>query len=480
MLSLRVSGSITTALFWASVGLFVAAFWIAPFPPSVDLPQHVAIGAVLHRLMLPGAPERALYEITPVTYNALFDLLVALLSFVMRPETAGRLLISLVPVLNAIAMLALVRATDRPAWYACLAIPASYGYSLAYGFVNYALGVPIALLTYVAWLRRRDLWVVLGALVCALAHPFAVLCLLFSAAITLRSFRRAAALLPFAPAVIWVLVARGAHLRSPDATSLAASNGYDIAAWRKLEDVATHVLGDVSGRADEVVFLVALALIVALWLARAPSDERTAPVAKAWLVAYLVMPTVFMAAWAMFQRTSPWWLAFSVAAAPRARGRWVPVVRSIAVACALSSGAITMWRFSKLEGTDAREVLAAVPRDAKVASLIFSWTGAPAVEKPIWIHYAAYALAAKPVELGRSFARDYGDFVIRERSWRDKPRPSEWEPTKYDVDSAFGRRYTTVFVRTADDADPTLHIFGKHPVRVLAHRGRFWLFDTSP
>lgn len=92
--------------------------------------------------------------------------------------------------------------------------------------------------------------------------------------------------------------------------------------------------------------------------------------------------------------------------------------------------------------------------------------------------------ARRPVELGRSFLRGYGYLVVQEIAPHAPPRPNEFAPETFDVTSPFGRYYTTVLVRSPDSApndDPTALVFHAHApcVRLVARRGRFWLFDTS-
>ena len=78
--------------------LFSLAFWVTPFPPLIDYPQHVAVGALLRRMADPvGARARALRRRTSSPTTAAFTSLIAALSFVVRPETAGSLLISVYP-----------------------------------------------------------------------------------------------------------------------------------------------------------------------------------------------------------------------------------------------------------------------------------------------------------------------------------------------------------------------------------------------
>jgi hypothetical protein len=59
----------------------------------------------------------------------------------------------------------------------------------------------------------------------------------------------------------------------------------------------------------------------------------------------------------------------------------------------------------------------------------------------------------------------------------------EWFPQNYDLDAAWARYFDTVLVRSAwNVADPTPQVFGERAseVRLVAHEGRFWLYDASP
>jgi hypothetical protein len=60
----------------------------------------------------------------------------------------------------------------------------------------------------------------------------------------------------------------------------------------------------------------------------------------------------------------------------------------------------------------------------------------------------------------------------------------EWDGGKYDPFAPYARFWDTVLVRTPDSAplaDPAVQTFrGAAPrVRLLVHRGRFWLYDAS-
>jgi len=63
------------------------------------------------------------------------------------------------------------------------------------------------------------------------------------------------------------------------------------------------------------------------------------------------------------------------------------------------------------------------------------------------------------------------------------PGGMEWDARKYDPTKPWARYWDTVLVRTPDKSpneDPRGRTFGKAAAcaTVLAHRGRFWLFDA--
>jgi len=113
-LSLELESRELTLVYWATAFLFSLALWVTPFPPLIDYPQHVAVGALLRRMADPLSPERALYDPNFITYNGGFHVVIAALSFAMRPEIAGKLLLSIYPLAFAYAVFALVRAAALP------------------------------------------------------------------------------------------------------------------------------------------------------------------------------------------------------------------------------------------------------------------------------------------------------------------------------------------------------------------------------
>ena len=91
--------------------------------------------------------------------------------------------------LTGAAGLGIARVGKRPLWYAFFLLPFSYGHITGWGFINYCLGAPLALLVFTWWLRWQDgerrllPRVIVGGLLVAYAHVLAAVCLCTSVAL---------------------------------------------------------------------------------------------------------------------------------------------------------------------------------------------------------------------------------------------------------------------------------------------------------
>lgn len=143
----------------------VAPLWASQAIPLVDLPQHLHLISVLHRL----SDATTLYpdffaqrpELTPYLgyYYA-----VNLLHWLMPLELANRVFLSVYVAGLPLSLAFLLRSVKRPSWPALLALPFAYGDSLAWGFINYCASIPLAILTCGLFVRavsegaRRTKW----------------------------------------------------------------------------------------------------------------------------------------------------------------------------------------------------------------------------------------------------------------------------------------------------------------------------------
>ncbi len=505
----RLETRALTVAFWSAVAAFMAAFWLARFPPLIDYPQHVAVAAMLRRLADPASPERALFEVDLVTYNGGFHLLVAALSFLVSPETAGKLVISLYPPLLGLAALELCRIAGRPRWYALLVLPITFSFAVGWGFANYFVSVPIALLAFGWWLRwwRGEPGMLprlaAVAFVLAYSHVLVTLCLCVCVGVAalaswsslgatwgarLRGLLRAP--WPLWPAFVWCITVFVHNRRSSHANWEGWDDGLDDPLWYKLLHATAFAVGNFSDYTDQAILAAALVALVALYQSRerrAGAHVVMGALAVTWAALYCVVPKVFIATWFIFERFPTWALVFAVAAAPLVGEATLRRVRPIAAALALAAGLNTAWHLAHLpDQRDADAILDDIPEGARVVAVTWSTRGEPVVLRESWVHLLAYYQARRRGLIGYSFLK----FESMPVHYRPEARPPqvagglEWDARKYDVDSDYARWFPTVLVRTPDDHpadDPRLVTFGERAgdARLLSHRGRFWLFDAS-
>ena len=112
----------------------------------VDFPQRVALAAIIRFYGDPARAWRQVFELVPWRPHGLFGLITAGLALLMPIDAAGKLTVSICLVAVVPCVLALCRRTGRPGWYALLALPAMYGYTFLWGFVDNLLACPLFLL----------------------------------------------------------------------------------------------------------------------------------------------------------------------------------------------------------------------------------------------------------------------------------------------------------------------------------------------
>ena len=503
-----------TVTFWLAVALFAIAYFVTPLPPCIDYPQHLALGAIMGRLLDPASPEHQLYQVTLLSYNGLFHVSVAALSLFMRPELAGKLLLVAAIVLTAAAGLGLAQVGQRPRWYAFFLLPFCYSHIVGWGFVNYTLAAPLALLTWCWWLRWRDGerrlgWrVVVTALVVAYAHVLATACLCVSVALAqvyTQSPREAGwrvwardllkAPLPLLPAVLYSIVVFLHHRAAPNIFWEPFKDGTDSAAWEKLWYLASFSVSNFWDASDQTLFWCTLGLLGVLFLAplwatpvraAAPRRELTG-LAISWFFLYLVVPRVLMSTWYIFERLPLWWIAFGLGCAPIPRPSLAVPVRHLLALVGLMAGLNTAYHFHRIpDARDASAIIDAIPPGARVAPVMYHSDARPALWRRIWVHLVAYHVVRRPGELAFSFTA-YASLPVRYREGRAKPgyyRGLEWNPDQYDPSAEYSRYFDTVLVSTPDEAphtDPRVRAFGYYApwVRLIAQRGRFYLYDAS-
>jgi hypothetical protein len=119
--------------------------WLARHLPMVDLPQHLHLISVLHRLNDPGTLYPQLFtargELTP--YLGYYHL-VSGLNWLLPLPLANKAFLTTYVVGLPLSLAFLLKSLGRSPWPALLALPFAYGDSFAWGFVNYCSALPLA------------------------------------------------------------------------------------------------------------------------------------------------------------------------------------------------------------------------------------------------------------------------------------------------------------------------------------------------
>ena len=501
--------------------LGVAPLWVASALPMVDLPQHLHLISVLHRLEDPTTlyPEffAARNAFTPYLG---YYYLVSALNWLLPLEVANRLFLSAYVAGLSLSLAFLLRALGRPTWPSLLALPFAYGDSFAWGFVNYCASLPLAVLCCGLFVRtltdgsRRRPWAV-GLGVClvavlvfhvqaffflALGLPWLLLTTPVSEDRDARDFRarvkpRLAALVGVLPAVLlflgWVA------LRLGEPTEIAP--GQPWKAWgpllspenlayksfeqnqAELFQVLANLFHDGSDRWP--LYAVASVAAVGLVLGLALGGPRPeGPVARfrilglgliALALFFLLPFDIRGYIYYLNTRYAHLAAALLVASVPVTRPSHGRPLLWASAACALLLGVVLGrgFRAFSREASEWTGLVAATAPEPRVMGLIFDFRS-DVVRFPVFLHSASVLARARGGVTNFSFALTPHS-PLRYVGTVPPSFPSEWQPQDFDY-ASMGGFYDHFLVR------------GVHPVRVfgarletelavVAHAGNSWL-----
>ncbi len=513
-------GGMMTLAFWAANALLVGSLFRTKLLPFVDYPQHLALASILRRMLSSGAPERLLFETNLLSYNSLFHIVVAALNLVFPIHVAGKLGIALYVFLTATAVLTLLRATGRPRARAFLVLPVVFGYSIAWGFVNFGMGVSLQLLVLARvlersvnppdarspkwWRRPLGYDAVTGGLAVLGAYTHllgtALLYMLMLVVIVVRVQTEQAPLglrigravrngLPLLPAIaycFWVYRRQEAGFRNYE---YATYEGNDVFAMTKIKEFVGYSTGLRLDELDGKILGVGLGLLLISALLR-DTDDR-APPAAGWLavaslVAYLVIPHVFWATNFVFERISFLIVVTALVWAPRAMPRFEPPLRLMFLSVGVASAACFWNAMGTIatETADLEAILDGAPKGRRVTGLVWDPRLASTKQWSV-LHMPAYYVAQNGGEVAFSFTRTMSLPVHyrKETMPPDTPPNFEWNPHDYQPSAPYAKYFDLVLLKTThdDDVDPRPSVWGLHAgeVDLVAHKGRWWIFETK-
>ena len=507
----------------------VAPLWCAWQLPMVDLPQHLHLISVLHRLDDPTTlyPQvfAARAELTPYLG---YYYLVSLLSWVVPLELANRLFLSAMVLGLPLATAFLLRSLGRPRWPAVLTIPFAYGDSFGWGFVNSNASFVLALLCMGLFVRAltdaplRRRWAlahaavlvavvlmhVQGFLFLALALPF----LLFTTRVSEdgpgRPLRpRLPALLSTVPAVVLFLVWGAGRLLAP----AEVEEGAPWKAWGPLlsarnlsfkplrqnldeflgalfraggeRDVLANLVRDGSDRWGlRAVFAVAVVALV-LWVAGQRGTPREGPLERWRLPGLAVLAGLLFLLLPFDIRGAVYYLntRYAHLAAPLAIAS-LPVIGARVRPGLLGAGLVSAlvlavplgraFHTFDLEAAPLLRFAEETPPGPRIMGLVFD-PGSRVMQHPVFLHAAAVPARLRGGITNFSFARTPHS-PIRYRGAPPPTFPSEWRPDGFRWDT-MGPAYTHFLVRGVDPRAVFGGRYGTNVTPVDVAGGMAWL-----
>lgn len=159
-----------TLLLSGLIAVHLVPLWALPFFPTQDGPAHLAVSSILRGLSEPGGQVlRDYFESNPEPVPNWFVYFV--LAKVLRPlplPLAEKVLLSAYVILLPLSVRSAVRAVEpRNAFLAVLAVPFTFSFLLGMGFYNFCFSLVAFFFALAWWLRHRERFGPLQAVVFA-------------------------------------------------------------------------------------------------------------------------------------------------------------------------------------------------------------------------------------------------------------------------------------------------------------------------
>ena len=412
-------------------------FLFAPFPPSTDLPQHVAQIRMAHDVLSGRSPELFIAWLAP---NNLIYALLGLLSAVLSPVLAARVGLWIVALAWALASLVLAIKRKRSPVLGLLAGVLAFQACLYWGSINFMIGWPV----FVAWMHltgessqsvqtwRRG---VIMAAVAVLLYGAHILWFVMGAAwlIVVGIATRAPLrfwLLRMASTAPGVLLAALWYPKFAETRSMFRTGAeWTTLPWQRLHPIRLSeiLMGGQAGPGPAatggVLALWILVVLVTRWGDLRQHSDRLLLYAAA-LFALIVMfaPDKYMNAILFAQRWAPCAVALLLVGLPQPRLTLCSGIVILLLGIACTTNCLAWHSFTTEEMTGFQEALDATPSNARVLELDTLHESEIVGGHP-FMQMMGYLQAEKGGTLNFSFA-EHGSSLVSYKS----PRELEWTP----------------------------------------------------
>jgi hypothetical protein len=498
-------------LYLIALAFGVLPLWVSRHLPLVDLPQHLHLISVLHRIDDPRTLYSRLFAIrTELTPYLGYYYTVSFLNWFLPLGLANKVFLSAYVIGMPLGLAFLLRSVGRPTWPSLLSLPFAYGDSFAWGFVNYCSALPLAFLACGLLVRsisdrdRRKAWAIGLAVSLVLTLLFHVQVFAFlglalpllllttrapegrdgvpSLNQRVRGFlaTRAPALAAIAPAGalfgIWVVGRIGMPAEVEYGSPwkawgpvLSPSNLFFKSFAQNRDELLAVLANQLRDGSDRyALYAVAAVAAAAVVLGCLSATRRTGSVegpVERWrilalgliaLCLYFTLPFDIRGyMYYLNTRYAHLAAALLVCAVPPVRpspGRFLAAASAgcaTLLGIALAQGFVAFGR----ESSALDRLVPLCPPAPLIMGLIFD-PSSRVVTHPVYLHSAATLALERGGATNFSFARTPHS-PIRYRRSPPPTFPSEWRPDQFDY-AAYGRAYDAFLIRGAGPAQ----IFG--------------------
>ncbi len=137
---------------WYVFTTFVLVMIFLPqYLPMVDLPQHAGQLSIWLGWNDPTLEYQEVYQRGPLSPMLVGMTTAFLLAHVVSIELALKIVIAIAVLGIPLTVRPLLREAGGDPWWVFLSFPVGFGFPFSYGFINFCLGVPLALLLILFW-----------------------------------------------------------------------------------------------------------------------------------------------------------------------------------------------------------------------------------------------------------------------------------------------------------------------------------------
>lgn len=472
-------------------GLCLLPLWALDFPPMVDLPQHAAQIAIWLNWDAPGYGYREHLAVNWWTPYLLGNALVFLLAHFMPVLAAFKVLISTAILAIPFITWFLLRESGGNPWWLFVCLPVGFSFNFYWGFVNYMVATPLALLFITLAVRystrptvRRAVTLFLFAHLMFVAHAilFGLCGLIAAAVVLLRAPSLRAAMVRCIPLLGALPLTVGWVTYTHSTEAMAQDPAVWAHGWYRIPELASLTVGlppsltslGSSGLLLTIPFLLGarparqlyrwapFALVVVLFMVSPHKILGTSLLYNRFAV--LVLPTLL---YALDWRQSAEYPAWRHALAPLLAAAWI------------TSLGLRFWGFN-MEVGEFRPLIDSMPAHRRVLYFATS-TQSDFIPYPVFVYFGTWY----QVERGGMVDFSFADFFLPRFRYKPDSKPPlpplfRWRPWLFRWNQHGGELYDYYLVRSPVDLGRRIFYGASEPIFRERRHGQWWLYRRGP